>query len=135
MNRCQGGKRWNCKIGWPWSPEAPAGLARRRHAPSPRRARLAVLDRNGEGARAVAAEVGGIAVECDVGDERSIDAALEQVEIQLGPVEVCFSNAGIGGGGDILTGDVEARSRPVGGQRHGQVYAVRKVPARNAWPG
>ena len=90
-------------------------------------ARLAVLDRNGEGARAVAAEVGGIAVECDVGDERSIDAALEQVEIQLGPVEVCFSNAGIGGGGDILTGDVEAWSRQWAVNVMGQVYAVRKV--------
>ncbi len=90
-------------------------------------ARVAVLDRNGEGARAVAAEVGGLAVECDVGDEASIGAALDQVGAQLGPVEVCFSNAGIVGGGDILSGDVEAWSRQWAVNVMGQVYAVRKV--------
>jgi NAD(P)-dependent dehydrogenase (short-subunit alcohol dehydrogenase family) len=88
---------------------------------------VAVLDRNGDGARSVAAEVRGIAVECDVGEERSIDAALEQVAAELGPVEVCFSNAGIVGGGDILSGDVEAWSRQWAVNVMGQVYAVRKV--------
>ena len=75
----------------------------------------------------MAAEVGGIAVECDVGDEASIDAALDQVAAELGPVEVCFSNAGIVGGGDILSGDVEAWSRQWAVNVMGQVYAVRKV--------
>ena len=88
---------------------------------------MAVLDRNGEGARAVVAEVKGIAVECDVGDERSIDAALDQVGTELGPIEVCFSNAGIGGGGDMISGDVEAWSRQWAVNVMGQVYAVRKV--------
>lgn len=88
---------------------------------------VAVLDRNGDGAKAVAAEVKGIAVECDVADEHSIDAALEQVEADLGPVEVCFSNAGIGGGGDLLSGNVEAWSRQWAVNVMGQVYAVRKV--------
>jgi NAD(P)-dependent dehydrogenase (short-subunit alcohol dehydrogenase family) len=90
-------------------------------------ARVAVLDLNGQGARAVAAEVGGLAVECDVGDEQSIDAGLEQVAAELGPIEVCFSNAGIGGGGDILTGDVASWSRQWAANVMGQVYAVRKV--------
>jgi NAD(P)-dependent dehydrogenase (short-subunit alcohol dehydrogenase family) len=88
---------------------------------------VAVLDRNGEGAKAVAAEVKGLAVECDVGDQRSIDAALERVEADLGPIEVCFSNAGIGGGGDMLRGDVEAWDRQWAVNVMGQVYAVRKV--------
>ena len=90
-------------------------------------ARVAVLDLNGQGARAVAAEVGGLAVECDVGDEQSIGGGLEQVAAELGPVEVCFSNAGIGGGGDILTGDVASWSRQWAANVMGQVYAVRKV--------
>ncbi len=88
---------------------------------------VAVLDRNGEGARAVAAEVKGIAVECDVGDERSVGAALDRVGTELGPIEVCFSNAGIGGGGDMISGDVEAWSRQWAVNVMGQVYAVRKV--------
>jgi NAD(P)-dependent dehydrogenase (short-subunit alcohol dehydrogenase family) len=90
-------------------------------------AKVAVLDRNGDGAKAVAAEIGGIAAECDVADERSIGAALDRVGSELGPIEVCFSNAGIGGGGDMLSGTVEAWNRQWAVNVMGQVYAVRQL--------
>ena len=41
-------------------------------------ARVAVVDRDVAGAEAVAAEIGGIAATCDVGDEASITAALDR---------------------------------------------------------
>ena len=47
---------------------------------------------------------------------------------ELGPVEVCFSNAGIVGGGDILCPVTWKRgSRQWAVNVMGQVYAVRKV--------
>jgi NAD(P)-dependent dehydrogenase (short-subunit alcohol dehydrogenase family) len=88
---------------------------------------VAVLDRNEQGARAVADEVRGLAVGCDVADEPQVVAALNRVEAELGPVEVCFSNAGIGGGGDLLRGDPSAWERQWAVNVMGQVYAVRHL--------
>jgi 3-oxoacyl-[acyl-carrier protein] reductase len=51
--------------------------------------RVAALSRSG-------GEVeGALAVACDVSDPAAVDAALEQVEAELGPVEVLVANAGI----------------------------------------
>ena len=41
-----------------------------------RGARVAVLDRNGDGARAVAAEIGGLGLACDITSTESVDQAL-----------------------------------------------------------
>ncbi|MEU7478814.1 SDR family oxidoreductase [Lentzea sp. NPDC042327] len=61
--------------------------------------RVAVVDRDVEGARAVAgriAEAGGqaVAVECDVSDPASVDAAVAEVVAAFGPVEILVNNAG-----------------------------------------
>jgi NAD(P)-dependent dehydrogenase (short-subunit alcohol dehydrogenase family) len=66
-------------------------------------ARVAVVDRNREGSEAIAAEAGGIAIECDVGDETEVNRMIAAVESRLGPIDVLFSNAGIATGGDILS--------------------------------
>jgi 3-oxoacyl-[acyl-carrier protein] reductase len=51
--------------------------------------RVAALSRSG-------GEVeGALAVACDVSDPAAVDAALEQIEAELGPVEVLVANAGI----------------------------------------
>jgi len=39
-----------------------------------------------------------LALECDVGDEASVDACFERTLAELGRVDGCFANAGIGGG-------------------------------------
>jgi NAD(P)-dependent dehydrogenase (short-subunit alcohol dehydrogenase family) len=54
-----------------------------------------------EEARATLAKTGRrvIALQCDVGDEAAVDAAFGQTVEQLGRVDGCFANAGIGGGG------------------------------------
>ncbi len=61
---------------------------------------VAVLDRNGEGADAAAAElradgVKAIAVEVDVADRASVDRAFAKIRSELGPVEILVTSAGV----------------------------------------
>ena len=56
-------------------------------------------DRNGDGVRAVAAEVGGIAFTTDVSKEADIKHMIDTVEAERGPIDLFCSNAGIGIGG------------------------------------
>jgi 3-oxoacyl-[acyl-carrier protein] reductase len=58
-------------------------------------ARVAVLDLNEEAAAQVAEAAGGAPVHADVSDSASVDAALEQAEAALGPIDVWVNNAGI----------------------------------------
>ena len=60
-------------------------------------ARVVVADRNAAGAEAVAQEVGGVAVPCDVADEASVDALVARVVERHGRVDVLWANAGIAG--------------------------------------
>ena len=63
-------------------------------------ARLVVCsDRNGDGVRAVAEEIGGAAFETDVSKEADIQSMIEKVETEHGPIDLFCSNAGIGIGG------------------------------------
>ena len=56
-------------------------------------------DINAEGVRAVAAEIGGVAFTTNVAHEADIQALIEQVETEHGPIDLFCSNAGIGIGG------------------------------------
>ena len=40
-----------------------------------------------------------LALQCDVGDEAAVDAAFARTLEEMGRVDGCFANAGIGGGG------------------------------------
>ncbi len=64
-------------------------------------------DRNGEGVRAVAKEIGGIAFETDVSKEADIQHLIETVERDHGPIDLFFSNAGIGIGGGAEVPDAQ----------------------------
>jgi NAD(P)-dependent dehydrogenase (short-subunit alcohol dehydrogenase family) len=62
--------------------------------------RVAILDRNGAAAEAAAAELGAqadkaVAVEVDVADRGSVDAAYQRVRAELGPIEILVTSAGI----------------------------------------
>ncbi|PUB15458.1 SDR family NAD(P)-dependent oxidoreductase [Yoonia sediminilitoris] len=59
-------------------------------------ARVAVLDYDGDKAKTVAAEIDGIAVRADVGDEAQVAAAFEEVAENLGVPRIAVSCAGIG---------------------------------------
>ena len=61
-----------------------------------RGAKVTVLDRNGAGAQAVAAEIGGLGVECDITSTDSIVAALDRARAAHGPARLVMNIAGIG---------------------------------------
>lgn len=58
-------------------------------------ARVAVVDFNAEGAAAVAGEIGGLAVGCDVADAGSGEAAFAQIGAALGAPRILVNCAGI----------------------------------------
>ena len=61
-----------------------------------RGAKVTVLDRNGDGAKAVAAEFGGLGVACDITSTESIVAALDASRAAHGPARLVMNIAGIG---------------------------------------
>ncbi|MBX3145699.1 MAG: 3-oxoacyl-[acyl-carrier-protein] reductase [Gemmatimonadales bacterium] len=60
-------------------------------------ARVAVVGRNAEQARAVAATLGdgAVGVGCDVSDAAQVEAAIAQAEQALGPISILINNAGL----------------------------------------
>lgn len=60
-------------------------------------ARVALVDRNGEGVREIASQIGGGATwhECDVADEQSMEAAVAAVETAHGRLDIGALNAAI----------------------------------------
>ena len=67
-------------------------------------AAVACLDVDEERAAATAASLGDgmLAVRADVASEAEVEAAFARVDAELGPVDVCFANAGIAGAGGAL---------------------------------
>lgn len=67
-------------------------------------ARVAILDRDGAGARSVGDELGGNALpfEVDVTDERSVDAAFEVIDDCFHTVQVCLNAAGVPAAGKTV---------------------------------
>lgn len=59
---------------------------------------VVVADRNGEGAAAVAREIGGEAVTLDVSDGATVAAMVADVEARHGRIDLFCSNAGVGDG-------------------------------------
>ncbi len=61
-------------------------------------AQVVIADLNEDAANALADEVGGIGVACDVTKEADIQSVVAQAEERFGPVDVFVSNAGLGRG-------------------------------------
>ena len=77
-------------------PGAARGIGRARAvAARARGATVVALDRDGAGAQAVAAELGGRAFALDVGDAEAVSAVLARIEAETGPIALYCSNAGI----------------------------------------
>lgn len=60
--------------------------------------RVIVADIEGDAAQTVATEIGGIAKQLDVTDEAAIIALVNEVESDVGPIDMFISNAGVGFG-------------------------------------
>lgn len=65
-------------------------------------AKVALLDLNMQNAKQVAAEIGGLAIECDVSDANSATAALEKAGLAHGPARIGINCAGIAPGKRIV---------------------------------
>ncbi len=90
-------------------------------------AQVAVVDRNEQGARAVAAQIGGQAFGCDVADPTAVDDMVRQVESRFGAVDVLFNNAGIATGGDPLTTELDVWQTQWEVNVMAHVHAIRAV--------
>ena len=89
-------------------------------------ASVVVVDRNGDNATAVAADIGGLGLQADVGVEADIQRVVAAVDEAYGRVDVFFSNAGIGGHDDVFVEDaVWERNWKIHVMAH--VYAARAV--------
>ena len=92
---------------------------------------VAVADLDSEAADRVAELVGGIAIECDVRDEKQIRQLTETVRKKLGPIDIFCSNAGVGCGDDpdstVATADNEAWQLNWEVNVMAHVYAARAV--------
>jgi NAD(P)-dependent dehydrogenase (short-subunit alcohol dehydrogenase family) len=88
-------------------------------------------DRNGEGAAAVAKEIGGVAFTTDVGKEEDIKHLIDTVEKEHGPIDLFCSNAGIGyGGGAEVSNERWDRIWEINVMAH--VWAARHLVPRMA---
>jgi NAD(P)-dependent dehydrogenase (short-subunit alcohol dehydrogenase family) len=87
---------------------------------------IVVSDVNEAGATAVASEVNGLAVKCDVGDERQVIELVRRAEEKFGRIDLFCSNAGIATGGGLDAPDADwQRNWQINLMSH--VYAARAV--------
>ncbi len=70
-------------------------------------ATVALLDRNGEAVGWLGDELGMPAFACDVTDERRLEAVIDEIEDDFGPIDLFCSNAGVGTGGGAEAPDEE----------------------------
>ena len=100
-------------------------------------ARVAVLDRDADKARRIAAAIGGVGLAADVTDSAALTAALDGVEQAHGTARIVLHVAGIGGAQRILGKDgspapLEAFERIVGVNLIGSYNVARLTAARMA---
>src|SRR5262249_18606045 len=90
-------------------------------------AHVVVADKEAAGAAKVAAEIGGLAVPCDVGDAAQLDRLVGTTRERHGRIDVFFSNAGIASGGDPLKVPLRVWQKQWDVNLMAHVHAVRAV--------
>ena len=97
---------------------------------------VVVADIEGDAAEVVAAAIGGTARQIDVSDEAAMTRLVEEVEADIGPIDLFISNAGVAfGDGDSGSISREGGLNPIGDRWDiswkvnvmAQVYAARAV--------
>jgi NAD(P)-dependent dehydrogenase (short-subunit alcohol dehydrogenase family) len=89
-------------------------------------AKVAVLDVDLEGARAVAAAIGGLAVACDVADAASGEAAVTAARAAHGPARILVNVAGI-----LIPGRILGKDGPLPLDRFSRVIEVNLIGSFN----
>jgi NAD(P)-dependent dehydrogenase (short-subunit alcohol dehydrogenase family) len=92
-------------------------------------ARVAVTDLQAQALERVGGELGNghLAVAADVTDERSVDAFLDRVEAEIGPVEVFFANAGVAIGEDPISTPEEVWDQAFAVNVRSHIVAARRL--------
>ena len=88
---------------------------------------VVVVDRNAEGSAAVAAEIAGTAITCDLGVQADVEAMVAQAVARHGRIDVLCNNAGIANDQDFLTGSVDPWDQQWRVNVMSHVWAVRAV--------
>ena len=93
---------------------------------------VVAVDLNRDGAQETADLVGGTAFECDVSDQTQIEALIDEIETEIGPVDLFCSNAGILSGLDstfenIAFADAESWNRAWAVNVMAHVHAARHL--------
>ncbi len=101
-----------------------AGLARRLGEMG---YRVAVVDVDHDAARGVAAEIGesALALEADITDMASLEAAVDTTVQKLGGIDVAFANAGVATAGSLRHLDLDAFDAQIGVNLGGTYRTVR----------
>ncbi len=99
-----------------------AATARRMHAEG---AQIAILDIDGPGAAAVAAEVDGVAITADVSDAQACTEAFGAATDALGGLTIVFNNAGIGAARPLHEYSDRAWAKLVGVNLAGTFHGIR----------
>jgi NAD(P)-dependent dehydrogenase (short-subunit alcohol dehydrogenase family) len=89
-------------------------------------AKVAVLDVNMAGAEAVAREIGGLAVECDVASAASAEAAVAKARAAHGPARVLVNVAGI-----LIPGRIVGKDGPLPLEKFARVIEVNLIGTFN----
>ncbi len=89
--------------------------------------RVCVVDIDGDAARGVADEFGGLGLACDVSDPDQVDATFASCATEFGGLDLAFLNAGISirWSGDIATLEVAEYRRSLGVNLDGVVFGAR----------
>lgn len=81
------------------------------------------------GAAKTAADIGGLAVQVDVADPASVDAAFAAIETTLGPVTILVNNAGVTGDGLVMRMSDEQWRRVLSVDLDGPFHCIRRASA------
>ncbi len=89
-------------------------------------AKVAILDRNEEGAKAVADDLGAVGIGCDVADSTSMEAAIQAAADAHGPARIVVNCAGIGPAARVV-----GRDGPMDLQKFAQVININLIGTFN----
>ena len=89
-------------------------------------AKVAILDRNEERAKAVGDDLGGVGIGCDVADATSMEAAIQTAAETHGPARIVVNSAGVGPAARVI-----GRDGPMDLQKFAQVITINLVGTFN----
>ena len=88
---------------------------------------LILSDINADTLKATAAELGAVALPCDMGDAEAVNAMFDTIAANHGPLSALVNNAGVAMPGDFLTYDLNAFDTVIGINLRGTFIAMQRA--------